>query len=302
MVTNLMKLTSRLCIIQELCTNGCREFTNLKFQSMKIGTNGCVDFTNWRNWRLSSIQECTNGQRIHQFEERHPRLHQRGAIWRKASKNAPIGERIHQFEERHIIQNAKGAENSPVEIPDHKRMHRRMRRIHQFEERHHRMHQRVRRIHQFEGRHHPRMCGDFTGWNSRSWKDAPTGAENSPIWRKASSKNAPTGAEFTNLKKGIIQVKNAPTGAENSPIWRKASSKNAATWEIHQFLRFQRMAIAEENIIIQGCPTGGEFTKTWWNWAGFASHQRLDRIHQFEERHQNWRAFEERHRPSIQFK
>ena len=49
--------------------------------------------------------------------------------------------------------------------------------------------------------HHPRMIPEhekmhrreFTSWNSRSWKDAPTGAENSPIWRKTTgcAENSP---------------------------------------------------------------------------------------------------------------
>ena len=107
-----------------------------------------------------------------------------------------------------------------------------MRRIHQFEERHHpRMHQRVRRIHQFEERHHPRM-------HQR--------VRNSPTWRKASSKSR--------MHQGIIQecsnVGNSPISeiSENGYCWRKYYHPGMPNgWRIYQnLMKLSRLCIIQE--------------------------------------------------------
>ena len=84
------------------------------------------------------------------------------------------------------------AENSPVEIPDHEKMHQRVRRIHQFEER---QHQRVQRIHQLKfqsmkGR--TNGCVYFTNWRAgfASSKKAAAGAGNSPVEIPSASPDA----------------------------------------------------------------------------------------------------------------
>ena len=85
--------------------------------------------------------------------------------------------------------------------------------------------------------HHPRMIPEhekmhrreFTSWNSRSWKDAPTGAENSPIWRKTTgcAENSPVEIseyERTHERVRIFhQLKSRLCIIQESSSWRGES-------------------------------------------------------------------------------
>ena len=148
------------------------------------------------------------------------------------------------------------AENSPVEIPDHEKMHQRVRRIHQFEERqpprmqqtgaenspveiseYERTHERVRIFHQLKSR----LCiiqessswrGEFTSWNSKRI----TGCGEIRLRTPISDHELHQGHRFTNSRRGSRGSVKSMNCEESRPpeatIW-----KNLRAWKHSPQLR-----------------------------------------------------------------
>ena len=154
--------------------------------------------------------------------------------------------------------------------------------------------QRVRRIHKFEERHKKAKGAENSPWNSRSWKEAPTGAENSPIRRKTSSTNVQRlhrlkfqimkgctngCGEFTNLKKDIIQECTDGCGEftnlrENGYCWKNYHPRMHNGWRIYQLDEIEEQALHH--------PRGHQRSPIW-------------------RKASKMKSIEERHCPSIQF-